>query len=166
MSLDVLNTETVPTLEAFDPFLSTIALDRLMLSKLNVRQTERDADVASLAEDIAARGLKQNLVVIPAHFMTGEVNEPWEGQDRWAGKFEVIAGGRRFQALRMLADAARIPPDQPVLCLVEPRAQASETSLSENLHRVAMNPADEFEAFAAIVAQQQKQGSTDEEGED
>lgn len=122
-----------------------IPLDQLMLSNLNVRQTERDADIATLAEDIAARGLKQNLVVVAAHFSTGVAEADW------SGKFEVVAGGRRFQALSLLAADERIPADHAVPCLVEDRDQARETSLSENLHKVTMNPADEFDAYAAIV---------------
>ncbi|BEV02235.1 ParB/RepB/Spo0J family partition protein [Novosphingobium olei] len=125
--------------------LTTLPLDSLILSKLNVRHTERDADIAALADDIAARGLKQNLVVIPAHFTTGEAKEGW--QDKW----EVIAGGRRFQAMQLLVADGRLPADHPVACLLEDRTEASETSLSENLHKVAMNPADEFAAFAKIV---------------
>lgn len=126
------------------PAIQTLPLFSLVLSELNVRRTERDADVAALAEDIAARGLKQNLVVIPAHFSTAETDQ------NFGDKFEVIAGGRRFQALKLLADAGRIEPDHPIPVLVEARTEARETSLSENLHRVAMNPADEFEAFAQI----------------
>ncbi|MCT2398490.1 ParB/RepB/Spo0J family partition protein [Novosphingobium mangrovi (ex Huang et al. 2023)] len=131
--------------------INTIPLDRLMLSSLNVRQTERAADVESLAEDIAARGLKQNLVVIPAHFMTGESRSTREGGKSWEGMFEVIAGGRRYQALQRLVADERLPADHPVPCMVEVRDAAAETSLSENLHCVAMNPADEFEAFRVIV---------------
>lgn len=128
-----------------------IALDRLILSRLNVRRTERDADIAALAEDIAARGLKQNLVVTPAHYSTGEGTS--DTNVDWAYQLEVVAGGRRLQALQLLAAAGRIPADHPVPCLLDPREQARETSLSENLHRVAMNPADEFDAFATIVEQ-------------
>lgn len=124
-----------------------IPLSSLMLSQLNVRRTERDAEVASLAEDIAVAGLEQNLVVVPAHFTTGEAEADWKD------RFEVIAGGRRFQALQLLAAAGRLPADHPVPCRIKARDEARETSLSENLHRVAMNPADEFEAFAAIAAQ-------------
>lgn len=129
----------------------TIPLNRLILSSLNVRRTERDADVASLAEDIDARGLKQNLVVTPAHFSTGEAVD--ETKVDWAYQLEVIAGGRRFQALQLLVADGRLPSDHPVPCMIETRGEARETSLSENLHRVAMNPADEFDAFAQIIAQ-------------
>lgn len=140
--------------------IESIPLNRLMLSALNVRQTERDADIAALAEDIAARGLKQNLVVIPAHFVTGGSEKDWK-KGAPKNRFEVIAGGRRFQAMQLLAADGRLPADHPVPCMVEDREAARETSLSENLHRVAMNPADEFLAFAAIVEQHQQAGDAD-----
>lgn len=133
----------------FAPFMAVLPLSALRLSGLNVRQTERDADVASLAEDIAARGLKQNLTVIPAHFMSALAEDG--DSTNFAGLFEVSGGGRRTQAMKLLAADGRLPADHPVPCLIEPRAAARETSLSENLHRVAMNPADEFEAFDAIA---------------
>ncbi len=127
--------------------MQSLPLDTLILSKLNVRHTERDADIAALADDIAARGLKQNLVVIPAMASTGEAESGWDN------KWEVIAGGRRYQAMQLLVADGRLPADHPVACLLEERDDASETSLSENLHKVAMNPADEFAAFKAIVDQ-------------
>lgn len=137
--------------------IQTLPLSCLTMSKMNVRRTERDADVAALAEDIASCGLKQNLVVVPAHFSTAEIEKDF------GNKFEVIAGGRRYQALRLLADTGRIEFDFPVPVLVEAREAAAETSLSENLHRVAMNPADEFEAFATIAAQQRREGASDDD---
>lgn len=112
-----------------------IKLGRLALSDLNVRKTERDADIESLAGDIAERGLKQNLVVVQS-----------EG-----GSFEVVAGGRRFQALKLLVDKGLFTDDMTIPCIIEDREGAVETSLSENLHRVAMNPADEFLAFKTII---------------
>jgi ParB family transcriptional regulator, chromosome partitioning protein len=119
--------------------ITIIPLSKLILSDLNVRKTERDADIESLAADILARGLKQNLVVVA-------IDE--------SDTFEVVAGGRRYQALQMLADDGALQMDHPVACMIEPRSEGVETSLSENLHRVAMNPADEFEAFRTIIDQQ------------
>ncbi|HEY0626713.1 MAG TPA: ParB N-terminal domain-containing protein [Allosphingosinicella sp.] len=127
--------------------LTTISLNKLQLSENNARKTNRDEDIASLADDIAASGLKQNLVV--THSECGR------------GMYDVDAGGRRFLALQLLAEQKRIPKNYPVSCLVEPRENALETSLSENLHRVAMNPADEFEAFATIIGRYQDAGITD-----
>jgi ParB family transcriptional regulator, chromosome partitioning protein len=164
----MLNAETLSIEPSEAPGLSRdtgllgIPLNLLILSGLNVRTTERDADVAALAEDIAARGLKQNLVVTPAHFTTGDADEVLDGAE-WAYRYEVVAGGRRLQALRRLAADGRLPEDHPVPCMLEQRGEARETSLSENLHRVAMNPADEFEAFAAIVSQLEADGTPREE---
>jgi len=150
------------TLEVAQPApsntVSTLPLFALCLSELNVRRTERDADIAALAEDIAARGLKQNLVVTPAHFSTAETGGMEALSEAGANispvdQYEVIAGGRRFQALSLLVADGRLPHDHPVPVMIEHRADARETSLSENLHRVAMNPADEFEAFAQIANQ-------------
>lgn len=159
-----------PYADVTEGAITTIPLDRLMLSTLNVRQTERAADVESLAEDIAARGLKQNLVVIPAHFASGEATEDQRttmttgpgGTGPWVNRFEVIAGGRRFQAMQLLVQQERLSATFPVPCMIEYRDAASETSLSENLHRVAMNPADEFEAFRVIVDQARKNGSAED----
>jgi ParB family chromosome partitioning protein len=137
--------------------LVQIPLDRLMLSSLNVRQTERDADIAGLAEAIAAKGLKQNLVAIPAHFTTAVgAEEVTEGD--WDDRFEVTAGGRRLQAMQLLAADGRLPGDFPVPCMIEAREEARETSLDENLHKIAMNPADEFDAFMHIVAERAAAG--------
>lgn len=119
--------------------IHNIPLNRLVLSELNVRKTERDAEIASLAGDIEARGLKQNLVVVAI-----------DGTDQ----FEVVAGGRRLQALKLLVEQGKRDADLPIPCLEEPREEGVETSLSENLHRVAMNPADEFDAFRTIIEQQ------------
>jgi ParB family chromosome partitioning protein len=150
--------------------LLDLPLNSLILSALNVRHTERDAEIASLAEDIAARGLKQNLVVVPAHFSTGEARPVAErseaeptGKTDWQDKWEVIAGGRRLQAMQLLLADGRLPVDHLVPCLIEDRADASETSLSENLHKVSMNPADEFAAFHAIVEQRRAQGEPEDE---
>lgn len=153
-----------PTLDTLDhnsefaPFDTTVRLSALRLSSLNVRHTDRAADVASLAEDIAARGLKTNLNVIPAHFATAvQIGD----ESDFTELFEVAGGGRRTQALWLLAEQGRIPPDHPVSVKIEPRADARETSLSENLHRVAINPADEFDAFSQIATQIAHTGEPD-----
>lgn len=116
--------------------IELVPLSKLSLSDLNVRKTERDADIASLADDIAEKGLKQNLIVVP------------NGKP---GHFEVVAGGRRFQALQLLVERKALKPSHKVAVLIEAREDGVETSLSENLHRVAMNPADEFFAFKTII---------------
>jgi len=115
--------------------LRFIALSRLRLSKRDVRKTR--APVDALAESIARVGLLQNLIVVPV-----------AGED---GEYEVVAGGRRYAALRLLAKKKRIARDQSIPCLVVPDASAVTVSLTENVQRQDMHPADQFEAFLALV---------------
>ena len=114
----------------------TIPLSKLVPSPRNVRKHADAAADAELKASIAACGLLQNLVVRPAA----------------KGKFEVEAGERRRRAMLGLAEDKALPRDHPVTCLVLDKADNSCTaSLAENFHRLAMNPADEAEAFAALI---------------
>ena len=118
--------------------LHEIPLNRLVLSPANARKTPASAaDDAELKASIAAHGLKQNLIV---------------GRADAEGKHAVIAGGRRLRALHALSADGLVASDRPVPCLIEAPDSALETSLVENAVRVAMHPADQFEAFAALVS--------------
>jgi ParB family chromosome partitioning protein len=118
--------------------IKSIPLNKLVQSPRNVRRHGDPAADAELKASIAARGLLQNLVVRPAA----------------KGKFEVEAGERRRRAMHALADEKLLARDYEVTCLVlEDSAEAAvETSLAENFHRLAMNTADEAQAFAALLA--------------
>lgn len=117
--------------------IKTIPLNKLVQSPRNVRRHVDAAADAELKASIAARGLLQNLIVRPAA----------------KGKFEVEAGERRRRAMLELAADKALPRDHEVTCLVLKDADeaAVETSLAENFHRLAMNPADEAQAFASLV---------------
>jgi ParB family transcriptional regulator, chromosome partitioning protein len=67
------------------------------------------------------------------------------------GKFAVVAGGRRLAALQLLAEQGRIDATFVVPCQVRDGDDAAELSLAENVLREPMHPADEFEAFRALV---------------
>jgi len=118
--------------------IKSIPLNKLVQSPRNVRRHGDPAADAELKASIAARGLLQNLIVRPTA----------------KGKFEVEAGERRRRAMLALAEEKLLARDCEVTCLVlEDSAEAAvETSLAENFHRLAMNPADEAQAFAALVA--------------
>lgn len=118
--------------------LTMIPLNQLKRSALNVRKTAATCGIEELAAMIAAQGLLQNLTVIPcgAGMKTA---------------YEVVAGGRRLAALQKLAKAKSIPATYGVPCLVVPREQGVELSLAENSGREAMHPADQFEAFRALI---------------
>ncbi len=67
--------------------------------------------------------------------------------------YEVVAGGRRLVALKLLAKKRRISKEWEVRCLLVADGTARTASLTENVQREAMHPADQFEAFAALVAE-------------
>lgn len=117
--------------------IKSIPLNKLVQSPRNVRRHSDAAADAELKASIAACGLLQNLIVRPAA----------------KGKFEVEAGERRRRAMLALTDEKILARDHEVTCLVlEDSAEAAvETSLAENFHRLAMNPADEAQAFATLV---------------
>lgn len=110
-----------------------VPLSQLTLSPQNVRKTVAGG-VAELAASIHAHGLLQNLTVVER----GE-------------QFEVVAGSMRLRALQDLAKRSLIAQDYVVPCnLIDPSA-AHEASLTENVTRSPMHPADEFEAFSHLI---------------
>jgi ParB family chromosome partitioning protein len=119
-------------------FIRLIPLDQLEPSSFNVRKVAASAsDDAELLASIRETGIKQNLVV---HALSET-------------RFAVDAGGRRLKALKHLAEVGVIPADHPVPCLVEDERNAVLTSATENLQRAAMHPADQFEAFEAMIGE-------------
>ena len=136
-----LNTATAIPLEAADPTknLILVPLSRLVSRPAgrNVRKTPR-MSIPELAASIQRVGLLQNLIVIAA--ADGE-------------QYEVVAGGRRLAALKLLAKKRRISKEWDVPCLLVADGTARTASLTENVQREAMHPADQFEAFAALVAE-------------
>ena len=135
------NTAAAIPLEAADPTknLILVPLSRLVLRPAgrNVRKTPR-MSIPELAASIQRVGLLQNLIVIPA--ADGE-------------HYEVVAGGRRLAALKLLAKKHRINKEWEVPCLLVVDGTARTASLTENVQREAIHPADQFEAFAALVAE-------------
>jgi len=119
------------------PDMRRIPLSLLKPSPRNVRQSG-GTSIPELAASIARVGLLHNLVIVPS--VDGKHHE-------------VIAGRRRLAALKLLVKRRRLPKDFPVLCLVVADAAARTVSLSENVQREAMHPAEQFAAFAALVAE-------------
>lgn len=114
----------------------TIPLNKLTVWNGNVRKTGVSDGIEELAASIAAHGLLQAPIVRRVK----------------GGKFAVVAGQRRLLALKLLAEQGAIASDMDVPCqLVAADADAGEISLAENVVRVAMHPADQFEAFRDLV---------------
>ena len=117
--------------------IQSVKVKNLSLSKDNVRKSNRDAGIDTLAANIAAQGLLQNLIVTPL---------------KKAGTFTVKAGGRRLRALQLLIEQGTLPADHSVPVLVLGDDDNSiEASLAENFQRVPMNPADECTAVNFLI---------------
>jgi ParB family chromosome partitioning protein len=113
-----------------------IEVNKLCKSPLNVRRTVAKGTSDDLKASILAHGgIMHNLVVT-------------EGEH---GTFHVIDGGRRLEALKALQAEGKLPADYAVPCQVRTGEHALEESLAANTIRLAMHPADEFEAFAKLA---------------
>jgi ParB family chromosome partitioning protein len=121
------------------PDLLHIPLDQLQLSPRNARKTG-GAGVEDLAASIAAHSLLQNLTVQPS--ANGDT-------------YGVVAGGRRLAALQLLAQRGELPValacDGIPCRLIHDDDVALEASTAENTLREAMHPADQFDAFRAMI---------------
>lgn len=121
--------------------LLSVPLASLVPSRFNVRR-HSVGQVEELAALIEAQGLLHNLVVTEQDVGRGKSRKL---------KFAVAAGERRRRALLLLQRRGRLPKQHEVLCELVPPERALEVSLAENSGREAMHPADEFEAFKALI---------------
>jgi len=117
--------------------IELIPLSKLIACPKNVRRTGRNDGIEELAASIKAHGLLQNLQVRAGA----------------GGKFEVVAGQRRLAALKLLVKAKHLPKSAEIPCHVCEGEAATEISLAENIMRLPMHPADQYEAFKAVADQ-------------
>lgn len=121
--------------------LLSIGLSALAPSPFNVRR-HSVGQIEELAALIDSQGLLHNLVVTEQVIGRGKARKV---------KFAVAAGERRRRALLLLQQRGRLPKGHEVLCELVPHERAMEVSLAENSGREPMHPADEFEAFKALI---------------
>jgi ParB family chromosome partitioning protein len=115
---------------------TSVPLNKLVAWQGNVRKTGQGKALDELAASIAAHGLLQSLVV---------------RKDK-RNRYAVVAGHRRLLALTSLAEAGTIAADTGIPChVIAGDANPTEISLAENAVREQMHPADEFEAFLALI---------------
>ncbi len=113
-----------------------IPLNKLVLWKGNVRKTGIEAGLDELAASISTHGLLNPLLVRKAP----------------KGRYAVVAGQRRYLAMQKLAKAGTMEKAAPVSCHLRSDDQDdAELSLAENVVRVAMHPADQFEAWRGLI---------------
>ena len=89
------------------PNIIAIPLNKLTRSARNVRKSGGDS-IDDLATSILVHGLIHDLTVVDQQADNGENS----------GKYEVVAGGRRFAALQRLAKQKKVPKTFAVPCHV------------------------------------------------
>jgi ParB family transcriptional regulator, chromosome partitioning protein len=109
---------------------STLPLDLLQAGKYQPRTRMDEGSLYELAESIKAQGVMQPILVRPIG----------------AGRYEIIAGERRFRASK-LAGLDQVP----VLVREVPDEAAAAMALIENIQREDLNPLEEAHGIARLV---------------
>ncbi len=109
---------------------TTLALDRLQPGRYQPRTRMDEGSLYELAESIRSQGVMQPVLVRPVD----------------GGRYEIIAGERRFRAAK-LAGLAEVP------VLVKPVADeaAAVMALIENIQREDLNPLEEAQGLKRLV---------------
>jgi ParB family chromosome partitioning protein len=127
------NGDKTKTQSGFSSDVVLMPFNQLVQDPDNVRKTRSELGIKELADNIQSEGLLQNLIV-------RKVGDK---------QFAVTGGERRRQALELLVKDGHIKSTSKIPCqLVE--GNGVSASLSENIHRVAMNPADQSVAFVQL----------------
>ncbi len=113
---------------------STLSLDEMVPGQYQPRTRMDEGALYELAESIKAQGIMQPILV----------RRLTEGDN--AGKYEIIAGERRFRAAR-LAGLDRVP----VLVRNVPNEAAAAMALIENIQREDLNPLEEAQGLQRLV---------------
>ena len=113
---------------------SALALDDLVPGMYQPRTRMDEGALYELAESIKAQGVMQPILV----------RRLQEGEH--AGKYEIIAGERRFRASR-LAGLNEVP----VLVRDVPNESAAAMALIENIQREDLNPLEEAQGLQRLV---------------
>jgi len=113
-----------------------LLLDDMVPGVYQPRTRMDEGALYELAESIKAQGIMQPILV--RKLAAGDN----------AGKYEIIAGERRFRAAR-IAGLAEVP----VLVREVPDEAAAAMALIENIQREDLNPLEEAEALARLVSE-------------
>mgnify|MGYP001477566046 CR=1 FL=1 len=121
-----------PAAESGTPMM--MALDQMVAGMYQPRTRMDEGALYELAESIKAQGIMQPILV---RRLTAGDN---------AGKYEIIAGERRFRASK-LAGLDRVP----VLVREVPDESAAAMALIENIQREDLNPLEEAQGLQRLV---------------
>jgi ParB family chromosome partitioning protein len=120
--------------EANSGLSSTLMLDAMVAGQYQPRTHMDEGALYELAESIKAQGIMQPILVRKL------------AQGPNAGKFEIIAGERRFRAAK-LAGLDRVP----VLVRDVPDEAAAAMALIENMQREDLNPLEEAHGLQRLI---------------
>lgn len=112
---------------------STLKLDALQAGKYQPRTRMDEGALGELADSIRAQGVMQPILV-----------RPLEGKS--AGKYEIIAGERRFRAARLAG-----LDEVPVLVREVADENAAVMALIENIQREDLNPLEEAHGVRRLL---------------
>lgn len=131
--------------------LDFIPLDKLSVSKANMRYGKKAPDVSDILPTVRARGVIQPVIVRP---------------NCGPGLFEIVAGSRRFHAAKIVADERRAagdplaePQDTMMPCAILDEgddAAAIEASMIENMARLDPDEVTQWENFTRLVKEGRK----------
>jgi len=141
--------------------LEFIALDKLCISKTNMRYAKKAPDISDMLPTVRKRGVIQPIIVRPCTQAATATNANTPGS---APEYEIIAGSRRFHAARTVREEQRADGEADAECTALPcaildegdDADAIEASLIENAARLDPDEVVQWDAFTRLV----KQGRT------
>jgi len=119
---------------ANDGISTTLSLDAMVAGVYQPRTRMDEGALYELAESIKAQGIMQPILV----------RQLTEGPNK--GKYEIIAGERRFRASK-LAGLDRVP----VLVRDVPNEAAAAMALIENIQREDLNPLEEAQGLQRLI---------------
>ncbi|EPY00923.1 ParB/RepB/Spo0J family partition protein [Magnetospirillum fulvum] len=131
--------EAPPAADPAPAGLALLRLDQIDASPLNPRKTFNATALDELASSIAENGLLQNIVVRTAD----------------QGRYRIVAGERRWRALTLLAERGQWDATAPLIPAKVVEADDAEhlaLAVLENLQRQDINPMEEAEGFAQLIA--------------
>jgi ParB family chromosome partitioning protein len=127
--------------------LDFIPLDKLVVSKANMRYGKKAPDVSDILPTVRSRGIIQPVIVRPNCAPDG---------------FEIVAGSRRFHAAKIVAEERRAAGDtttEPMPCAILDEgddAAAIEASMIENMARLDPDEVTQWENFTRLVREGRK----------
>ena len=122
------------------PFdLKFIPFSQLHISKLNMRHSDTAPEIDDILPSVKERGIRQPLIVRR------------EGGTAKKPKYGIVAGRRRYFCLSTMAEEGTKIPDVPC-CVMDAKddALAIETSIIENVARLAPTEMEQYEAFKVL----------------